>query len=72
MGGGVVGAKVDLSIQETFNRFNLGGGTSIAQWLTDPAAPSLTPGIAEIIIDVAEVNQRHWSEDIGQWLENVD
>ena len=23
-------------------------------------------------IDVAEVNQRHWLEENGQWLENVD
>ena len=24
------------------------------------------------IIDVAEVNQQHWIEERGQWLENVD
>ena len=24
------------------------------------------------IIDVAEVNQQHWIEESGQWLENVD
>ena len=24
------------------------------------------------IIDVAEVNQQRWLEEIGQWLENVD
>ena len=26
----------------------------------------------EKIIDVAKVNQRHWFEEIRQWLENVD
>ena len=26
----------------------------------------------EKIIDVAEVNQLHWLEESGQWLENVD
>ena len=26
----------------------------------------------EKIVDVAEVNQRRWLEESGQWLENVD
>ena len=54
---------------------------NIAQWLTqllpDPAAPGSIPCIPEIIseeniIKVAEVNQRQWLEESGQWLENVD
>ena len=24
------------------------------------------------MINVAVVNQRHWSEESGQWLENID
>ena len=24
------------------------------------------------IVDVAEVNQQHWLEESGEWLENVD
>ena len=35
-----------------------------------PAAPGSIPRIPEII-DIAEVNQRCWLEESGQWLENV-
>ena len=39
----------------------------------DPAAPGLIPSIPKRkIIKVAEVNQRHWFEESGQWLEKVD
>ena len=58
-----------------------GGGSRIAQWLA-----YLLPDIAalgsilsgppknseENIVNVAEVNERRWLEESGQWLENVD
>ena len=34
--------------------------------------PAFPPKIERKIIDVAEVNQRRWLEESGQWLENVD
>ena len=42
-----------------------------------PAAPGSIPSVPKSfcrgkIIDVAEVNQRGWLEESGQWLENVD
>ena len=42
-----------------------------------PNKKTSTPSIPEIFIsgktiDVSEVNQRHWFEESGQWLENVD
>ena len=53
---------------------------NIAQWLAylllDPAAPGSIPSVPPKdrgkIIDVAEVNQRHWLDQSGQWLENVN
>ena len=51
--------------------YHKSNGGSIAQWsaylLPDPAAPGSIPSVAD-----AEVNQRRWLEESGQWLENVD
>ena len=52
-----------------------------AQWivflLPDPAAPGLIPRVHKknsVIktVNIANVNQRHYLEESGQWLENVD
>ena len=54
---------------------------SIAQWLVflppDPvpsgSIPSITKNISEEkIVNVAKVNQMHYFDGNGQWLENVD
>ena len=34
--------------------------------------PSIPKKIRRKIINIAEVNQHHWLEESGQWLENVD
>ena len=63
-----------------FIKFTQEGG-SIAQWLayllSDPATLGLIPCVPENvskekIINIAQVNQRLWFEESGQWLENVD
>ena len=42
-----------------------------------PSSPGFNSHRSQIfcrgkVIDVAEVNQWHWLEESGQWLENVD
>ena len=52
--------------------------SGIAKWLaylhTDTAALGLIPEIVSVekIVSLAEANQRHFLEESGQWLENVD
>ena len=58
-----------------------GSGGSIAQWFAILASGSSCLGSifkipeffsVEKINDVAQVNQRRWLEESGQWLENFD
>ena len=49
----------------------------LAYLLPDPAVPGSIPSIPknfseEKIVNVVYANQRHWFEESGQWLENVD
>ena len=46
------------------------GGSILA---SHPAAPGLVLGVPKnLFFDVAEINLRHWLEERGQGLENVD
>ena len=56
-------------------------GGSITQWLAylllDPSTPGLILSAPEFFseektVDVAEIYQRHYFDESGQWLENVD
>ena len=54
-----------------------GGKHSTKVLASHPTAPGLIPSVPTKkfrgkIINVAEVNQRRWLEESGQWQENVD
>ena len=67
-------------VQTLAKKFTFKGG-SITQWLAyllpDPSTPGLILSAPEFFseektVDVAEIYQRHYFDESGQWLENVD
>ena len=67
--------KGTVSLAATFKRRGVAQyrGSILAYPPTSPGSfPSIQKNFRGKIIDVSEVNQRCWLEEIGQWLENVD